>query len=297
MSRSWVAFREGLIRSLRYWQILAVFYITSLLSALPFAFLPALNLSGSAFRTSIRQAAQGINAWMLIEALIARAYRVSLGLGSSSRPELTSALESMLLFGLLAVIAAPLLAWITTAFFCGGVFLTYMEAPEPFQIRRFLWGCWRWFGAFLLLGLVQAVLGILFFIPVGGAALLAVSYRFWLAWLLVPLVLLFAALWLALFEFAQLNAVSGGGGRIWHAMLDALRFFFRQPLVFGGLYALDFLLLALIHIVFRMGILPNLPLTWWPVVLPAQQIFIFLRLWNKGSRLAGGTALLLGKSI
>ena len=43
--------------------------------------------------------------------------------------------------------------------------LTYADAQPspgersslPFRWRRFLWGCWRWFGAFLLLGVMQGL--------------------------------------------------------------------------------------------------------------------------------------------
>ncbi len=103
MMSAWSAFREGLVRSARYWQALVAFYITSLASALPFVFFPALNLAGSANRGSIRQAAQGIEAWMLIEALLARLYRAALGIEQAAAPEITSGLESILLFGLLAI--------------------------------------------------------------------------------------------------------------------------------------------------------------------------------------------------
>ncbi len=295
MMSAWSAFREGLVRSARYWQALVAFYITSLASALPFVFFPAINLAGSANRGSIRQAAQGIEAWMLIEALLARLYRASLGIEQAAAPEITSGLESILLFGLLAIAVAPLLAWIAGAFLSGGVLCTYLESPKPFQVRRFLGCCWRWFGPFLLLGLIQAILGFLLFIPVGIAVLLAISYRIWLAWLLVPLLLVLAILWLVLFEIAQVYAVSPGERNIWRAALDALRFLLRRPLALAGLYAMAFLLLILVHALFRLGVLAHLPLTWWPVALPAQQIFILVRLWTRGARLAGGAVLLRGK--
>jgi hypothetical protein len=75
---------------------------------------------------------------------------------------------------------------------------------------------------------------------------------------------------------------------LWRAALQAIRLAFRCPLPIVGVYALALLLLALIHAAFRLGILANVPLAWWPVALFAQQAFILSRLWAKTARLASG---------
>src|SRR6185503_6398727 len=99
-------------------------------------------------------------------------------------------------------IAAPL-SWLASAFLSGGALLTYAERPESFQWRRFLWGGWRWMGAFLLLGLMQGTALVVIGLPLAGAviALLYGSLR-WLGWIAALLVAGLALAGLALAEYA-----------------------------------------------------------------------------------------------
>lgn len=293
MKRIWLAFREGASRSLRYWQVLILLYLASLISVLPLVAIPAISLAGSANRTSIQQAADGIEAWAIIETLAARTREMSQGPGASPAPDLTKGLAGILVAGLLAVVVGPVLAWLTSAFLSGGALLVYSEAPQPFRWRRFLWGCWHWFGAFLILGLVQILLAAVVFLPLGFLGWFLASRAGWLGWVIGPLVILAAIFGLAVFELTRLAAVSGGTRHLTHATGAAVRFLFQRLPALAGFYAMALFCLGLIHATFRLWFYLALPLEVWPLAILGQQGFILLRLWARGARLAGGAALYL----
>ncbi len=52
--------------------VLLILYAASVLTALSFLFAPALSLYGSAYRTALEEAADGIDAWMILELTPAR---------------------------------------------------------------------------------------------------------------------------------------------------------------------------------------------------------------------------------
>jgi len=297
---SWDAFRTGLSRTLRYRWVLLILFAVNLLSALPLAVLPALGLASElGHRPAIRQAADGVDAWLVTETLTAPLSGTALGEGGW--PELTRRLRQATLLGLLTAAALPLLAWLPATFLSGGVLLTYAEAvrlsahdeaPQPFRWRRFLWGCYHWFGAFLLLGVVQGVASVVVLIPATGAAVAAVAAAGgWLAWVVTPLLALVVVLWLVLFECARVIAVVGETRNVARAFAETVRFVFRRPLAVAGLYGLALLLLGLLHALYRWVLMPLLPLDWWPLVLLVQQVFILARLWARLVRLAGEVAL------
>jgi len=297
---SWDAFRTGLSRALRYRWVLLILFAVNLLSALPLAVLPALGLAEEfGHRPAIRQAADGVDAWLVPETLTAPLSGAALGEGGW--PELPRRLRQATLLGLLTAAALPLLAWLPATFLSGGVLLTYTEAvrlsahdedPQPFRWRRFLWGCYHWFGAFLLLGVVQGVASVMVLIPATGAAVAAVAaVGGWLTWVVVPLLALVVVLWLVLFEYARVIAVVGETRNVARAFAETARFVVRRPLAVAGLYGLALLLLGLLHALYRWVLMPLLPLDWWPLVLLVQQVFILARLWARLVRLAGGVAL------
>jgi hypothetical protein len=86
-------------------------------------------------------------------------------------------------------------------------------------------------------------------------------------------------------------AVVEGTQNVFQAFAGALRFVFRHALPVAGLYGLALLLLGTLHVLFRQGLMPRLPLDWWLLVLLVQQLFILARLWARLVRLAGGVAL------
>jgi hypothetical protein len=293
----WDAFRIGLSRASRYRWVLLILFVVNLLGALPLAVLPALGLAAElGHRPVIHQAADGVDAWLVFETLMSPFISVALGRGAV--PEPTGQLRTATLLGLLTTLALPLVAWLSAAFLNGGVLLTYAEVPSSFRWRRFLWGCWHWFGAFLLLGAVQGIVSIALSVPVIGAVLgIIAAVGGWLAWLVVPPLALVALLWLALMECARVVAVVGQTRSDFRALGGAVRFIFRgfrNFLAVIGLYGLALLLLGLLHALYRWGLMPHLPLDWWPLVLVVQQAFILVRLWARLVRVAGGVALYRG---
>ena len=288
----WDAFRVGLSRALRYRWVLLILFAVNLASALLLAVLPALSLSGGlGHRPAIRQAADGVDAWLVIETMMSAFSEMALGEGGP-QPESMRGLQQATLLGLLMVAVLAVLAWLPATFLTGGVLLTYAESPQPFGWRRFLWGCWHWLGAFLLLSVVQGAASVVVLVPVTVAVVVAVAAGSrWLTWIVVPLLALVAVLWLALMECTRVIAVVGEMRNIARAFGKAVRFVFRWPLPVAGLYGLTLLLLALLHGLYRWGMMPHLPLDWWPLVLLVQQTFILARLWARLVRLTGGVAL------
>jgi len=289
---AWNAFRTGLTRARRYPWVLLILFAVNLASALLLAALPALGLAAwLGHRPAMYQAADGTDAWLAVETLLASLADMALG-QTAAASGFTQMAVQFTLAELAAGLLLPVLAWLPTAFLTGGVLLAYAESPSPFRLRRFLWGCWRWFGAFLLLGLVQGIVfAALLLVAVVVSATLIAALGGWPAWVLLPLLALFAAIWLALFEYTRIVAVVEGTRNVARTFGWAVRFLFRRPLALVGLYGLALLLLGLVHVLFRWGLLAHLPLTWWPLVLAAQQAFVLARLWARLVRLAGGTAL------
>jgi hypothetical protein len=145
------------------------------------------------------------------------------------------------------------------------------------------------------LGLAQAVASTTLFVPVvstAAGAVAAVGGR--LTWVVVPLLALVAALWLALMECTRIAAVVGQTRNVVRAFGRAVRFVFRNLPAVAGLYGLALLLLGLLHVLYRWGLMPHLPLDWWPLVLVLQQTFILGRLGARLARLAGGVVLYRG---
>lgn len=289
----WNAFRTGLSHAARYRWVLLILFSVNLFSALPLTALPALGLATEiGQRPAIRQAADGVDAWLIIETLMSPLSDMALG---DTGAESTSRLRQTTLLGLLTTLALPLVAWPPAAFLSGGVLVTYAEASSPFRWRRFLWGCWHWFGAFLLLSAAQGIVSAAIFTPVVGVALgIIATVGRWLLWVFVPLLAFLILLWLALIECTRVAAVVGQTRNVFRAFGQAARFVFgsrRNLLAVTGLYGLALLLWGGLHALYRWGLMPHLPLDWWPLVLVVQQAFILARLWARLVRMAGGVAL------
>ena len=261
-------------------------FAVNLLSAFLLVIAPALGLaSGLGHRPAIFDAADGLDAWLVIETLMSSLADAALGEAGSS-PSLTLLLAPLLVFAL------PLLAWLPASFLNGGLLLTYAEAPRPFRWRRFLWGCWHWSGAFLLLGAARgAVSAVMLLLTVTVAGLVA-AVGGWAVSIAALLLALLSMLGLSLLEFTRVYAVVSGTRNLAQAFGRAAGLVFRRPLAVGTLYGLSFLLVGLLHAVFRLGLFPRLPLDGWGLVLVVQQAFILLRLGTRLARLAGGLALI-----
>ena len=102
----WHAFLTGLRRALRYPQVWLVVFVVNLFSALLLVVPPALGLaSGLGQRPAIFAAADGLDAWLVIETLMSSLADAALG-ESGSSPSLTLLLAPLLIFLLPAGLAA-----------------------------------------------------------------------------------------------------------------------------------------------------------------------------------------------
>jgi hypothetical protein len=188
-------------------------------------------------------------------------------------------------------LAIPLLAWLPSSFFAGGTLLTYVEAPQEFSWRRFLWGCWHWFGAFLLinmlLGIVTQMLVIILLIGIGFAFS---TVGGWVNWITIPIFVLILTAWLAILEYTRLLAVSSNTRNTFHSLRNAIGLVFHHPLALMGLYALSLLTLLLTHLIFRPLLLSEF-VSWWPLYLIVSQIFVAARLSTRLARWAGAALI------
>lgn len=265
---------NGLRRASHYRPLLLIAFLANLLTAVPFTLFPAWNLLQATDRPALRAAADGIDFWQLTELMF--------------NPDAVSTLG----LNLLTLTFIPLVAWPLTAFLKGGILLTYAEAPASFQWRRFGWGCRHWFGSFLLQGLLQILAFFLILLPLVFLAIfLVATLGRWLTYPLALLLLLLYLLWLILMEYTAILAVAQNRRNIFATFAGAIGLLFKRPLPILALYLPALLLLALLHVLYRSGIRPLLPLHWWPLVLLVQQSFILARLLLRLGRWAGGMGM------
>jgi hypothetical protein len=283
------AFLTGLARFPRYPQLLFSAYAFNLLSALLLLLIPAFFLLKPAQYTTIQTAADGIDTWLVTELMMSTTtYSALQGLSETLPPDWLGQSILVIVGTLLAI---PLLSWLPSSFLAGGTLLTYVEAPQEFSWRRFLWGCWHWFGSFLLinmlLGFVTQVLVILLLTGIGFAFS---STGGWSNWITIPIFVLIMVPWLAILEYTRLLAVSNNTRNTFQALWKAIRLVFRRPLALMGLYALSLLTLLLMHIIFRPLLLSKF-ISWWPLCLIISQIFIVFRLSTRLVRWAGAVSI------
>jgi hypothetical protein len=261
-----------------------------LLSVTPIAFLPGIRALDFAYRPAIQEAANGMDAWLLIESIFSEVNLQGMVDGESAGIS-TDGVQAVQMV-LLAALVMPLLAWASTAFLSGGLVLTLSEASSPFRMRRFLWGCWHWFGVFLVFGLMKSAVGLFVLAPVfiGALGALAASPA-WLGWVTIFGLSLILVIWISVNEFTYIFTVEERGRNIFRAFGKAAAFVlqnFTQVVVF---YLFWLCLLAGVHAIFRLGIFPMLSLEIWLVAMIVQQVFILLRLWARVARMGTGIAL------
>jgi hypothetical protein len=274
------ALLEGARRVLRNWSALLLMLLGSLLSAGLLALIPALNLSALAHRPVLAQMAAGIPSWQFVDLL-----------GLLPRSGVSNPVTNNLALVALGFLAMPLVGGVISAFLYGGVLLTYREDPAGYNTRfsvgRFLWGCWRWFGAYLVVGLVQALLFMVIIVPLGvlvffltrmGPIGLAAG---------VALALLVVFAWLAVFELTRVRLVRDSIRNPFRAFGRGLRELFHRPLALLVFYAAALIVLVLVQVIFRFGINQRVPLDWLILAAAVQQGFILLRLFCQAMRLAG----------
>jgi hypothetical protein len=281
-----LAFRTGLARSLRYWPALGLSFAVNLLSAALLALLPAAGLWGASYRTPFRHTADGIDPWLVLETLMSAEVDSAL-----DQPDPGSGLPQILLTGLVVIAAAAFLAWLTSAFLSGGFLVTYAESPQHVEWRRFLWACWQWFGAFLLLGIVQGVVVVVLGLPLAlFVVALALGPLRWLGAMLGLLLAGLALAGLALAEYAGAFMVLRNTRNPFAGIGHASRFLLQNPRRWMALYLLALLLLVVVNLIYHFGLSPFIPLAWWPLLLALRQVFVAARLWARTARWAGVVA-------
>lgn len=278
------AFRTGLSRAARYRWVLAVVVAVSLVSSALAVAPAAVALFEPARRPAIRGVIDGVDGWMVIEALSAPPVE-------EKAAAFAEAAGQIALPALLAVGTVLLSAWLSSAFLSGGALHTYAEGGE-FRLRRFLRSCWRWFGTLLLVDLLDAVGMILLFallLALTGAAVAIVGG--WVTGVAVVLLLVVSLLWLAVWELTRVAVVVGERRNVFRALGRAASLVFRYPLGVAVLYALSLLSWVVVYGLYRWALVPRLPRAWWLLTFLLQQAFVTFWLWIRLGRWAGGVAL------
>mgnify|MGYP001028544100 CR=1 FL=1 len=278
------AYREGLSRAAGYWRLVVVMVIVGLLSALVAAAPAAVVLLQPARRPAIRGVIDGVDGWMVIEALSAPPVEE----GAAAFAE---AAGQIALPALLAIGTVLLSAWLSSAFLSGGALNIYAEGGE-FRLRRFLRSCWRWFGTLLLVGLLHAVGTILLFaLLLALTGVVTVAVGGWAIGLTGLLVVIVALLWLAAWELTRVAVVVGERRNVFRAFGRAVGFIFRRPSSVALLYALSLVSWAALYALYRWALVPRLPRAWWLLAFVLQQVFVAFWLWIRLGRWAGGVGL------
>ena len=283
------AFLKGLAQSARYPQLLLSAYVFNLLSALLLLLIPAFLLIEPARYTAIQTAADGIDTWLVAELMMSTTtYPALQGLSETLPPDWLG--QSMLVI-VGTLLAIPLVSWLPSSFLAGGTLLIYIEAPQEFSWRRFLWGCWHWFGAFLL---INMLLGFVTQILV-AVMLIGIGFTFstvggWVNWVTIPIFVLIMTAWLAILEYTRLLAVLSDTRNTLQTLWKAIGLLFRRPLTLMGLYAFSLLTLLLTHLIFRPLLLSEF-ISWWPLYLIISQVFIAARLSTRLVRWAGAVTI------
>lgn len=275
-------FRDGIESVLHRWQLLIPLYALNLFSALILILMPTITLLAPAHYPAIGDAANGVDGWMILE--IAMSPLVNRELGMT---ELSPEIQQAGIFGLLAIVIAPLIAGIVNAFLNGGILLTYHERAQPFQWKRFAWGCWHWFSSFLLFGLIQFILALVIFgTLISGTIWLIGLAGEWATWIVIPVLIVLMVVWLGVMELSGAQMIVGSRRNFVRAFLDSLRDIVRRPIHFLVFYGLVTLALIAVHLIFNL-VMPYVPLSWIPLVLIVQQSFVVARLGLRLVRAAG----------
>lgn len=275
---------NGIKRFIRYPQVLLSAYLVNLLGASLLILVPALLLIELSRYTAIRTAADGIDTWMVTELLMSTAtYPALQGLSEALPPDW---LGTSMIVILVTFLAIPFVAWLPSSFFAGGALLTYVESPDVFSWRRFFWGCWHWFGAFLLLNLLLGIVTQILVTVLLAGMQYASSLASWLNWITVPVCVLILVVWLAILEYTRLFAVSKNTRNVFKTFGDAIGVLLRNHLSLPGVYLLLLGILFVIHMLFR-SLLSSQWASMGLLFLIASQLFILARLSLRLARWAG----------
>ena len=217
----------------------------------------------------------------------------------------TRSLDAMLNFAMLEMKNASL-PWGTLALLLAlpvwvlvRLIWTWLEGgtlTEYAAVQSLSWGAfaragWRWFGVFLALNLIGAVL----VVTIGGAALLLAIGAYMLApalgWATGVAGLVVAGLIATWIEIARAVALTQNERRVFHALGGAARALFRQVAPFAALVGAGLALYGLLFLVHRW-FMDILPLHWWLPTLLIQQVYTIVRLGIRLTRQACQVGLL-----
>jgi hypothetical protein len=176
----------------------------------------------------------------------------------------------------------------------GGTLAEY-AAAQPLSWRAFAQAGWRWFGVFLALNLIGAVLVVV----IGGVTLLLAVFAYLrapaLGWTIGGAGLAVTGLVATWIEMARAIAVTQNRGNAFHALGDAARALFRQAASFFALVGVGLVLYGLLYLAYRW-LMDILPLHWWLATLLIQQAHTILRLGIRLTRQAGQVGLLMSRN-
>ncbi|MEJ5311764.1 MAG: hypothetical protein WHX52_18535 [Anaerolineae bacterium] len=171
----------------------------------------------------------------------------------------------------------------------GGTLAEY-AAGQPLSWRAFAQAGWRWFGAFLTLNLLGAVLvG-----GVGGVALLLAVFVYMrspaLGWVIAGAGLALAGLIATWTEVARAVALTQNQRGVFQVLGAAARAMVRQALPLAALVGGGLALYGLLYLAHRW-LVDLLPLHWWLPTLLIQQAYTIVRLGIRLARQAGQVGL------
>ena len=199
-------------------------------------------------------------------------------------------------FGIPLLLALPawVLARLIWTWLEGGTLAEY-AAAQPLSWRAFAKAGWQWFGVFLALNLVGAVLVVV----TGGAALLLAIAAYLivptLGWVIGIAGLAVAGLIATWIEVARTVALTRDERRVFPALGGAARAMVKQALPLAALVGAGLALFGLLYLAHR-GLMGILPLHWWLPTLLIQQAYTLLRLGIRLTRQAGQVGLLISRN-
>ncbi len=182
---------------------------------------------------------------------------------------------------------------LTNTFLAGGI-LGVLAREKRFRLRPFLHESANMFGRFVrLLLLSLVVLALLYFVvrlavlsPLRNLADSAnPDVKFQIQLLSILITLLLIGFWNMLFDYAKITMHSRDIGSVFVGFFSSVRFALRHPLQTIGLYFLNYVIVAVLFVLYLVveNQFSNTTAASTYGLLAVQQLFILSRLWMKTS--------------
>lgn len=283
--KAFQALQVSFVRLWRLWPVALVLWAINFATAACLALLPAAALWGPAHRPAIQTAADGIELQLLLEIITIPVVNQNVGL-----PVQTPAYQQAVLLLLGVGGLLPFATLLPSAFLHGGAWLTLHEYPQPFSLKRFLWGGAHWYGSFWVLGVAEGLGSLSLAAALAFLVPLVAGWSRELSWALLLMVAGVSLVGFMLCELAGAALIVKGTRNPFSAFHTAAQWLGSSPPALHLTYGVTLFALLFIHLLFRFGLFPVVPLAVWPLALLVQQAFILLRLlarlWRWGSVLA-----------